>query len=276
MLWFDYSIIKYLPDPKRGELINIGLIVYRHSGPDIRLLSNVAKIRMFDGSTTYSELNRLTGSLKSICGVDREASEQHQRLQALATGLIIGELSSFSIPNIGEYEKTVSRIFDSLIKPYSTREPVKANTRFFTRTKNEFRRLKILANDLGEINSHKIVPHYPIDSNSGLEADFMLKNGKYHMSELIDFNVVDTQQKFKETSLKAMTFVTGRRLLQQDMGCYFVYSASASKDREIISHLNLAEDNCDKMFNLDSADEKASYFQLLSEIIGNELPISFN
>ena len=276
MFWFDYSLIKYLPDPKRGEVINIGIVIYRSSGVDVRLLNNVSKVRMFDGNTSYKELNKFADSVKTICGSNNEPHEQFQRLKAFGNSTFIGEMSSFSIPNIGEYEQFVNKLFNDLVKPYSSREPQRGNSRFFTRTKREFHRLKILANDVSEINKHKIVPHYPIDANSGLEADFMLKNGKFHMSELVDFNVKDTQQKFKETSLKTMTFITGRRILEQNMGCYFVYSASTSKDKEIIPHLNLAEDNCDRMFNLDSDEEKSSYFQLLSELIGNELPIAIS
>jgi hypothetical protein len=271
MIWFDYSLIKYLPDPKRGEIINIGIVVFRQSGVDIRLLSNASKIRMFDGNTNFTELSKLGSSISEICGHDKSAEYQFKRLKAFGTGVYVSDMSSFSISNIGKYDSFVDDLFNKLVKPYSGREPTKGNSRFFTRTRNEFKKLNILATDSSEINQHKIVPHFPIDSNSGLEADFMLKNGKYHMSELIDFNVVDTQQKFKETSLKTMTFITGRRVLENNMGCYFVYSASASKDKEIIPHLNLAEDNCDKMFNLDSVDEKASYYQLLSDLIGNEL-----
>jgi len=276
MIWFDYSLLKYLPDPKRGEIINVGLVIYRASGVDVRLLSNASKIRMFDGSTSFSELTKLNETIKKICGFNNDPMEQFERLKSFGTGIFISELSSFSIPNIGEYEFNVSQLFNELIRPHSSREPRETNSRFFTRTKKEFKKYELLAKDDSDIDKHKIVPHYPIDVNSGLVADFMLKNGKYHMSELIDFNVENIQPKFKETSLKTMTFITGRRLLADNMGCYFVYSASASKDKEIISHLNLAEDNCDKMFNLDSSDEKAAYFQLLSELTGNELPLGFN
>tara|TARA_R110001592_G_C13187481_1_gene751861 strand:+ start:9058 stop:9888 length:831 start_codon:yes stop_codon:yes gene_type:complete len=276
MIWFNFSLLKYLPDPKRGEIINVGIVIYRSSGVDVRLLNNASKIRMFDGSTSYNELTKLNDTIKKICGFNKEPQEQFERLKTFGTGIFINDLSSFSIPNIGEYEFYVSQLFNELVRPHSSREPRRSNSRFFTRTKNEFKKYELLAKDDSDIDKHKIVPHYPIDTNSGLEADFMLKNGKYHMSELIDFNVENIQPKFKETSLKTMTFITGRRLLADNMGCYFVYSASTSKDREIIPHLNLAEDNCDKMFNLDSSDEKAAYFQLLSELTGNELPLNLN
>lgn len=276
MIWFDYSILKYMPDPKRGEIINVGIVVFRASGVDVRLLNNASKIRMFDGTTSFIELQKLNDTVSRICGINKDPVEQYERLKIFGTAMFVSDLSSFSIPNIGSYEKYVSGLFSDLVRPHSSREPRRSNSRFFTRTKIEFQNLKLLAKNDSEIDEHKIVPHYLIDKNSGIEADFMLKNGKYHMSELIDFNVENIQPKFKETSLKTMTFITGKRLLSENMGCYFVYSASASKDKDIIPHLSLAEDHCDKMFNFDSADEKAAYFQLLSELTGNELPLRKN
>jgi hypothetical protein len=261
-----------MPDPKRGEMINIGVIVYRNSGVDVRLLANTSKIRMFDGDTTSNELSKLKYSIINLCSNSDEPDIQFTLLKNLGSGVFVTEKSSFSIEDLSTYEKRIQKLFNNLVRPYSTREPRGNHSRFFTTIKNEFRKFEILARDETDIDNHKIVPHFPIDQNSGLQADFMLKNGKYHMSELIDFNVKDMQSKFKETSLKTMTFITGKRLLQENMGCYFVYTATASKDKEITSHLSLAEDNCDKLFNLHSKDEKANYYQLLAELTGSSLP----
>jgi hypothetical protein len=111
MIWFDYSLLKYLPDPKRGEIINLGIVIYRSSGVDVRLLNNVSKIRMFDGSTSFSELNKLNDSIIKICGFDKEPQEQFERLKTFGTGIFMNDLSSFSISNIGEYESYVTKLF---------------------------------------------------------------------------------------------------------------------------------------------------------------------
>jgi hypothetical protein len=273
MHWFDYSTIRYLPDPKRGEMINIGVVVYRNSGVDVRLLTNTSKIRMFDGDTTSNELFKLKHSISNLCSNSDEPDIQFNLLKNLGSGVFVTEKSSFSIENLSAYEMRVQGLFNSMVRPFSSREPRPNQSRFFTTIKNEFKKFEILANDTTDIDNHKIVPHFLIDKDSGLQADFMLKNGKYHMSELIDFNVNDMQAKFKETSLKTMTFITGKRVLQESMGCYFVYSASASKDKEIVSHLSLAEPNCDRLFNLYSKSEKASYYQLLADLTGSSLPL---
>ena len=148
-----------MPDPKRGEIVNIGIVVYRSSGVDVKLLSTSSKIRMFDGTTSLAELKKLADSIKSICGFDIAPNEQYGRLKSFGTGIFVTDMSSFSILNIGEYETVIDDLFNTLVKPYSPREPRPSNSRFFTRTKNEFRKLKILANSDSDINNHKIVPH---------------------------------------------------------------------------------------------------------------------
>ncbi len=74
--------------------------------------------------------------------------------------------------------------------------------------------------------------------------------------------------KFKEMSMKVMTFLEGKRTLDESMGCYLIYSATSKKESEVTAHLNLASDYSDRIFNFSSKDDKASSFQLVSELMG--------
>ncbi len=274
MSWLEYSILKYSPDPKRGEIINIGLVVFRESGIDIRLLKTSAKLRMFDGASLTSELVELESAIKELSLLEDDTSSRFHLINSFSNQIQLSSLAAFSIQGPHEYDKVLNRLYDELIKPKATREPAKVKySRLHTTLKREFRRLELLADDPSEIDEHKIVSSYPLGVSTGLSADFMLKNGKFHMSETIDFNVVDINSKFKETSLKAMTFLEGKKMLGGETGCYLVYSASTSKEREITTHLNMASDYSDRLFNFESADDKASYFDMLSKLVGRELPL---
>ncbi|NQD59723.1 DUF3037 domain-containing protein, partial [Pseudomonas sp. CM25] len=37
MITYDYSLIRYMPSPKRGEIVNIGILIYSSPRFDIRL-----------------------------------------------------------------------------------------------------------------------------------------------------------------------------------------------------------------------------------------------
>ncbi|MBU3019035.1 DUF3037 domain-containing protein [Paraglaciecola agarilytica] len=275
MSWFEYSIIRYLPDPKRGEIVNIGILVFRSSGVDVRLLKTSAKLRMFDGASLTKELDELENSIKEISSLEKTTEGRLHLLNTFSREIQLSSLASFSINGTHEYEQIVNRLFDDLVKPKGSREPASTHySRLHTTLRKDFKKLNLLASDLSEIEKHKIVSAYPLGKSTGLSADFMLKNGKFHMSEVIDFNVIDINSKFKETSLKMMTFLEGKKLLGQNMGCYLVYSASYDKEKDITAHLNMASDYSDSLYNLTSADDKASYFQLLSNLIGKELTLS--
>ncbi len=274
MNWFEYSIIKYVPDFRRGEIINIGIIVFRDSGIDLRLINTSAKLRMFDGASLGHELGELGEAIEELSSLEKSTESRFHLINSFSNQIQLSSRASFSIQGTHEYEKITNRLYDDLVKPKAVREPSTVRySRLHTTLKREFKRLELLATNLNEIDEHKIVSGYPLSNSTGLVADFMLKNGKYHMSETIDFNVVDINSKFKETSLKAMTFLEGKKVLGDATACYLVYSASNSKEKEITTHLNMASDYSDKLFNFESADDKASYFNILSQLVGRELPL---
>ena len=272
MHWFDYSIIRYLPNPKRGEVINIGLIVFRASGVDVRVLNTSAKARIIDGTTEYDDVLAIESMYQEIAEHIESPEKQYLTIKSFSSGVFISEKNSFSVSEIGQYEARVNQLFNDLVKPFSSQTRTLGHSRFYTLLKNKFKHMDILAKDVNEIDDHKIVANFPLDSGSGLAADFMIKNGKYHMSEVIDFNVNDTKAKFKETTMKVMTFVEGRKSLgSKEVGCYFVYSASNEKEKEVMQHLSLASDYSDRAFNLDSKQDESSYFQLIADITGAQL-----
>lgn len=271
MHWFDYSVVKYMPNPKRGEVVNLGIAIFRASGIDVQLITSPNKVRFLDGLTTLKDISRLKSMLVEVGQLTQDPEEQFEFLQTVLNGVFLGAKSSFSIEDISEYDKKVKKLFNDLVKPFPSREKVPHHSRFYTVLKKQFNELGFLAKEPSEIDAHKIVPSYVLDSKSGLTADFMIKNGRYHMSEVIDFNVNDIQAKFKETSLKVITFVEGKKLFNNNLGCYFVYSATAEKETDVTSHLSLAEDYSDKLFNLESKDDKAAYFQMMSSLVGGQL-----
>lgn len=270
MHWFDFSLIKYMPNPKRGEILNIGLVVYRSTGVDVRVLNAPAKARIIDGVANYDHILSIKELYKTITSEVDNTHSQHDIIKAFNGGVFVSEKSAFSIDEIGQYEKKVSLLFNNLVKPFSSREKAEVHSRLHTKLKEKFKAMNILGKDKEQISDHKVIPNYPIEGAPGFYADFMFKNGKYHISEVIDFNVNDVSAKFKETAMKVMTFVEGKKRLGDETGCYFVYSATAKKESEVLQHLNMAEDYSDKAFNLSSRDDELRYFGFMAEMAGNQ------
>ncbi|WP_130931624.1 DUF3037 domain-containing protein [Pseudomonas sp. Sample_24] len=269
MITFKYAVIKYMPDPKRGEIVNIGLVVFTDSKVDVRTLSASAKARILDGTSEPSDLDSLRSGLESIASWAKSPEQASQYLSAFGQSrTYLSSIDVFIIDDIHQYERRVSNLFNELVKPFSSKERVHRNSRLSTYLKNTFERMEILGKDSDDLSKHKIIHNYQLSDKTGFSADFLLKNGRFHITEAIDFNVNDTNSKFKETTMKVMTFMEGRKALGEDSARYFVYSASPSKEKEVVAHLNLAEEYSDKLFNIESKEEKTSYFTLMSELVG--------
>jgi len=273
MIWFNYALIQYMPNPKRRETINIGLIIFLKETADIRITSSYSKVRIIDGSSSQSDLSELKESMISLTRFAQSRDEALHILSNIGAGISFSNMGQFAIDHLSQYDAKASRLFDELVAPYPSREKqTTSHHRLNTKLKRKFETLNILAKDASELSKHKIVQNYPINEKMGLTADFLLKNGKFHLSEVIDFNVNDTQSKLKETSLKMFTFMEGRKALE-DVNCYFVFSAKHNKEHELTQHINLAQEYSDKMFNIDSDSDFNQYISMISELTQTDIPI---
>lgn len=272
MITFRYSIVKYMPDAKRGEVVNVGLVVFTDAKADVRVLNASAKVRVLDGMSTSADLDSLRKGLEGITAWAESSDEAIQFLKTFdSSSAFISETAIFVLDDINQYEQRVNNLFNELVKPFASTERTVRNSRIHTYVKNIFSGMDILGKDIDDLSRHKVIHNYPLSDKSGFSADFLLKNGKFHITEAIDFNVNDFNAKFKETTMKVMTFMEGRKFLGEDSGRYFVYSANAIKEKEVFPHLNLAEEYSDKIFNLESKVEHAEYFNLMSSLAGRDL-----
>ncbi|ELY1990396.1 DUF3037 domain-containing protein [Vibrio harveyi] len=273
MQWFDYAVVRYMPNPMRGEVVNIGLIVFKDT-IDIRLLKSASKLRMLDNSSSQKMMLEVKHSLVSLSDYAATAEEFNNLLASFPGGITLSETASFSVDHFSQYESKVEKLFEALIKPYSVRESSnRTNTRLITTLKRKFSSIELLAKDESGLSEHKIVSNYMLNEATGLTADFLLKNGKFHLTEVIDYDVLDTKSKLKETTMKLMTFAEGQKSLEGEVCSYFVYSASAKKEQEVIQQINLAENYSTNIFNIASKDDEASYFQIIENAVGRSLPL---
>lgn len=276
MNWFDFSIIKYMPNVKRGEIINIGLVIYGPNGVDFKFIDNYAKARMLDGVTNDLSIKNLNSSLSDIL-LTQDLNDGIELINELKKGIFLTKVSSFQLGKFETYNQKVQKIYDDLIKPYSLIEPRprKTTCRLMSDIKRKLNRQSLLSNNRDDLFNHKIIPSYVLSEKSGITADFMLKNGVYHMSSVVDFNVADTALKFKETGLKVLSFHEGEKQISKDIKKYFVYSADMKKENEISGHLGLVDGNCDIMFNMNSDNDSRRYYELMVDLTNTD-NLNFN
>lgn len=265
---FKYSIVRYMPDPRRGEIVNVGLVVFLDEKLDVRLINNSAKIRIIDGSSGIEDLEKLKNFLEEIRGLAGSTDLSLEMIKSFHGPSFLSEPANFFLDHLSQYEDKVNSLFNTLVKPFASKERAVRNTRIHTQIKEQLESMDLLGKSNEDLSRHKMIYNYPINEKTGFTADFLLKNGRYHITEVIDYNVNDLNSKFKETSMKVMAFMEGKKALGNDTASYFVYSATSSIEKEIFSHLNLASDYSDVLFNIDRKQDRKNYYELVSSLAG--------
>lgn len=261
-----------MPNPLRGEKVNIGLIVVGKSF-DIRLLKSASKLRMLDNSSSLEDLTGFRDSLHKAYKLTQNLKDLAEFLSNFPGGVQLSCPAKFAVDDINQYEPKVTYLFNELVKTYSIKEPApRTSTRLITRLKRKFSSIEVLAKDPSELSEHKVVSSYILNPQTGLTADFLLKNGAYHLTEVIDYDVNNTKAKYKETTFKLMTFAEGKGSLSGTVNSYFVYSANSQNEKLVTPQINLAENYSDKIFNIASQKDEAAYFDIIQNAIGNQLP----
>lgn len=268
MIPFTYSLIKYMPSIARGEIINLGLVIFKHDGIDVRMLKNAQKAKIIDNKSKAEDLEKFKSLITKITESINDVEEQYKTLKLFSGNIYLSDRGTFTIQDHQQYNNIVENLFNTLIKSYSANEKIPRQSRLQTKLKNKLLGLDLLASDPEEINHHKVVANYVVGERTGITADFMLKNGKYHMTNVVDLNLNDASTKFKETSMKVMSFVEGKKILKNNVAAYFVYTASIEKEKEMQHHIRLAESYSDCMFNFESGSDQADYLALMQKYSG--------
>ena len=60
-----YAVLRIVPDERRGERVNIGLIVLKDTSIDVRLISSMSKVSALDGSIDLGQILALPSGIES-------------------------------------------------------------------------------------------------------------------------------------------------------------------------------------------------------------------
>ena len=272
MSWFDYSLIKYMPNPKRGEVVNIGLVVFNEDGVDVKTISSFKKVQILDGCSSHESILMLEENIKKVADMADSADEKYSLITTFFTRSVhFSSKGKFCLVGEETYESKINALLKELVEVPTKKRQVRSTRgqRLSTVIKTAFKELDALSQKPEDIDNHKIIQDYPLSLDTGLKADFLAKNGKYHLTETLDFNVDDVSTKLPDTTMKALTFLEGKKILV-DMESHFVYSINAKEEGKIKHHLAIVDSYSDNLYNLQSAADKSKYIDRMAEVIGAE------
>lgn len=266
---FEYSILRAVPNRRRGEIVNIGIAVFLNGRTDIRVLPSLNKLKAIDPNINVEPIYQLGNNLGQLLPHDTPPESRREILNGFGD-IWASEIAWFSCL-AKEYDSQVDAILRALVVPPAReRKPGNAPTRLETTMRHNFSLHKVLGTSQDDIASHRVIPHYLIASEENLYADFMLKNGAWHVTETIDFRGTQKtvhNDKFKVSALKAITLYKATKVFKKCVPLV-VYYADQEKLDEVQPHINLLSDHAERLYNYADPKDMASYMDYILKAAG--------
>lgn len=255
-----FSIVRYQIDILRQEVVNVGVVLFEDSGPVVHLAPAQGKLLAlnpnFSLGRVFDQARRLADALKSLW-------DDEQTIQQMVAFFSHGGSLSLTPPGVIQRQDrpiesiTAELLHDLVEPPPKSRIQATQKSRLHTELRNVFREGKILGSRPEDINKHLIVPNFPIDADTGLFAEFAIRNGQLHVTETIDFRTSSPSAKRLEAQAKSLLFVEAEEKVGADDLRRYVVVTGASA--QVQSSMNLLSRYADDFIVRESQEDWRRY-----------------
>ena len=275
-LFFDFAVIRLAPGDARDERLNIGAIVFRPDGLDIRLTRRLEKVRAISAALDPQALLDLINQFSTVDLYAREsgcqdASSRHRMLARVGPLSLSGLGVLDATPEL--YEDRLGAILRDLVEPEPQPKHIREKrSRLLTQVKKAFFRERVLARKGETLEDHRILPGYEV--GEGLVADLVLKNGVYHVVETVDASRDEDsiRRVIGEIGMSALTLDGARlRFGEAQTKGRLVYHASAYTERHAKAALDVAVNQGCELINWASDNDRGSFVSSLA-LLATPLP----
>jgi hypothetical protein len=265
---FSFAILKAVPDARRGERVNVGMIIFMPDKIDMRF-SEIGKIRALREGNWDDYLANVRHQLMRIFVPGDDPAQFLRRASVVEDVVRFTDPAAFSIERPEQYEERVKAILTALV----TRPRGESKTRtpqINSEIARTFRMAKILAKATDSIDEgRKVFPNYPISDEEELSADFILKNGLYHVTVTLDLRRVSVNK--AQAALKAVVLDKSSHVLVGGVQKIAVYAASDAQQYR--PHIGILTDYSDsgQVYNWLDPEQRERYTRATYDAISGPL-----
>lgn len=271
-----FHVIRYEPDPRRGERVNIGVLVLNNDEAHVFMGRTLAKAQALTPQLTLSDVH---AQLQ-----EQYADVWHGRIGTPASldGL---QLGPFTLSAAGQMTlegrsledaaaAAVKRLVDAPRRP-SARE---GRTRLHTEIKDCFRKAGVLGTDVDQVRHHKVVAGFEMPGDEELVADFAYLNGAWHFTQVVDYRTTAKAAagKIKDVSLKAITLDQAARDTQRLLGDdkevkpYAAVWVPDDLEKIVQLQIDILDSYCRTLYRFNKPREAEAYFALMAKVMHPE------
>lgn len=267
-LTYKYAILQVMPDLRRDERVNIGIVVFRESGLDIRV-TETRKIRALTVGSWDSEIDVFTQALARI-----DSPQEGGDARLRAAGVIQNQFSLqktgwFRADSSDAYERAVRDILQTTVaKPKPRRH--RDGSSIAGEISADLRHAEILASKDDLLESGKVFRNYPITHD--LEADFAQLNSAFHVATVLDLRA--SRPHLAQAALKAVILDQAVAPIEgKTVHKIGVYAASPARRDELKDHLALLDDYADDVVNWDDPNDREGLKRIFYNAFNEHRPI---
>lgn len=263
---FEYAILTAIPNPRRGERVNVGVVIFREDRIDVRYRQAAYKLRALTGESWESRLESAATCLSNLFQPGVRAENVLSDYRLLEPLISLSGLGWLRTSDEVDYEAKVEEILKALVSlPRSER--FERRTRINTEIASVLRKARVLAAAGETIDDHKIVRDFSIDDREGLTADFALKNGKLHVASTLDLRKQTAG--LGDAALKSIVLDKARKMYHNDVKTIGVYAVDVDMADNFRSHIDLLRDYAEEVYDWQDRESRIRFQHRLYDALGS-------
>ena len=119
MTRYEYSVIRYMPDRLRGEVVNIGILLFHENRVDARILPDLRKAKAINPNVDLEELYKLPETfagmrpLQTLQNIEAKFSLEFLMATLIVAGfpgIVLSQRGWFTADGKQEIERNITEI----------------------------------------------------------------------------------------------------------------------------------------------------------------------
>lgn len=248
---YNYAILQVMPDIRRGERVNIGIVVFHEDRLDIRV-SETRKVQALVSGSWDAEIAAFTNSMSKL---DRPSADPKDRVQAISiieNQFSLKKTGWFKAQTASLYEFNVQEILkDLVLKPRVARS--RESSTVTAEISAVLRNADILGTKDETMDSGKVFRNYPVSHE--LEADFAQLNSCLHVAAVLDLRA--SRPQLAQAALKAIVLDRAEAANpDQKVHKIGVYAAAPARLTELSDNLAILKPYADDLVNWEDPHDR--------------------
>jgi hypothetical protein len=252
---FKYAILQAIPDARRGERANIGVVAFADDHLEVRIFET-RKLTALSGKSWDSEIKAFSEVIQRLDDPSLQGDERVRQLKSVEGMFALTDPGWFEAATTAQFEAMMKDIAKSLVaRPKRHRSTDSSSV--VAEISATLRHAKVLATKDDNLDSGLVFRSYKV--GDGLEADFAQMNSRFHVAAVLDLRANNPQ--LAQAALKSV--VLDQAAVQfENVHKVGVYSAAKERLPELHANLAILKPYADNIYNWEDEHDRRQLTRL--------------